>query len=82
MMALVSVIVPVYYNAESIPLLMERLTCVADAALGDVYEFVFVDDGSGDDSFEVLEGFARRDPRVRVISYRAILAPIQPSRQG
>ena len=66
-MALISVVVPVYYNAESLPLLMERLASVAAAIPEDEFEFVFVDDGSGDDSFNVLQHLAKEDTRVRVI---------------
>lgn len=66
-MALVSVVVPVYYNAENLPLLMERLTSVARTVPADVFEFVFVDDGSGDASFTILRSLTQEDPRVRVI---------------
>lgn len=66
-MALVSVVVPVYQNAKSLPLLIERLTSVAGALTREVFEFVFVDDGSDDESFEVLQRLAGEDKRVRVI---------------
>lgn len=38
--------------------------------LGVVYEIVFVDDGSIDGSFAVLEGLAARDRRVKVVRLR------------
>ena len=66
-MALVSVIVPVYYNAESLPVLFERLDCMAGSQPEHRFEFVFVDDGSGDNSFAVLESLARQDERVHII---------------
>ncbi len=66
-MTLISVVVPVFYNAESLPALMSRLRRVADALPEDQFEFVFVDDGSGDDSFACLENFAKIDPRVCVL---------------
>ncbi len=47
----VSVIVPVYFNAPSLGRLAERLRAVADAADYEL-EVLFVDDGSGDDSWE------------------------------
>ena len=43
----------------------EALKAIPDAD----YELVFVDDGSRDDSYEQLVGFAARDPRVRVIKF-------------
>ena len=61
---LVSVVVPVYFNAESLPRLGERLRKVAEAADHDV-EVLFVDDGSGDDSWARIEEIARAWPLSR-----------------
>ncbi len=66
-MSLISVVVPVFHNAESLPELKDRLAAAAETAQGE-FEFVFVNDGSGDDSLVVLEGLANRDDRVKVIS--------------
>jgi polyisoprenyl-phosphate glycosyltransferase len=65
--SLVSVVVPVYQNAASLPDLFARLCEVARSSEGDRFELVFVDDGSPDGSFEVLRGFAESDARVRVV---------------
>ncbi len=62
---MISVVVPVYNEEPNLPLLMDRL----EAALGKVgrpYEIVYVDDGSRDDSLEVLKGFVGREG-VRVL---------------
>ena len=61
---LISVVVPVYFNAESLPRLAERLRAVADAADHD-FEVIFVDDGSGDESWERILEIARRWPAAR-----------------
>lgn len=66
-MSLVSIVVPVYHNATSLPDLLERFQALAERNQGDRFEFVFVDDGSRDNSFEVLGGLARTDGRVRVV---------------
>jgi dolichol-phosphate mannosyltransferase len=66
-MALISVVVPVYWNAESLPHLLAALDKVAAALPDDSFEFVFVDDGSGDASYTVLEQFAGEDARVRAL---------------
>lgn len=66
-MGLISVVVPVYHNAESLPSLMHRLASMAQTVPDDTFEFVFVDDGSGDHSFQVLQSLAQQDSRVRVI---------------
>lgn len=66
-MALVSVIVPVYHNAATLPVLVDRLSSVAAKLADDRFEFVFVDDGSRDESFEVLRQLAKTDERLRMI---------------
>lgn len=66
-MALISVVVPVYYNAESLPLLVERLSLAAEKLTEDEFEFVFTDDGSGDSSFSVLQNLAQEDQRIRLV---------------
>ncbi len=65
-MALISVTIPTYNEEENIPALYERLRHVSSALKQDV-EFIFVDDGSTDGSFRILEELARRDARVKVI---------------
>jgi glycosyltransferase involved in cell wall biosynthesis len=62
--ALVSVVVPVYFNAASLPKLAERLRAIADAADFDV-EAIFVDDGSGDESWARIREIAASWPRAR-----------------
>lgn len=64
---IVSVVVPVYCNAGSLRLLHERLVSVAMAQPDYAFEFVFVDDGSFDESFVILTELAAIDTRVQVI---------------
>jgi polyisoprenyl-phosphate glycosyltransferase len=66
-MAFVSIIVPVFHNATSLPDLLSRFRDLAHRNPSDKFEFVFVDDGSGDDSFVVLQQLARTEPRLRII---------------
>lgn len=65
----VSVIIPLLNEAESLEELYQRLTHVLEA-LGQSYELVFVDDGSDDNSFEILKGLHAKDHHVRVIQFR------------
>ena len=53
-MSFYSVIIPVYFNEESLPILYEKLTMVAEGLKRVSFEFIFVDDGSADRSFEIL----------------------------
>jgi len=66
-MSLFSIVVPVYYNASSLPDLLLEIQAVADKNPDDDFEFIFVDDGSGDHSFAVLDALAQSEPRMRVI---------------
>jgi glycosyltransferase involved in cell wall biosynthesis len=64
-----SAVIPVLDEAPSLPELYNRLRA-AVASLGMSYEFLFVDDGSGDDTPRVLAQLAAEDPNVRVVSFR------------
>lgn len=64
--AMISVVIPVYNEEESLPLLMKRLQPVMEG-MGRPYEVIFVDDGSRDKSLELLKGFIDRWPGVRVV---------------
>jgi polyisoprenyl-phosphate glycosyltransferase len=63
----ISVVIPVYFNAETLPQLIQRLRSVAAQVPSCELEMVFVDDGSRDASFAVLQEEAARDPRVRAV---------------
>ena len=65
----ITVTIPVFNERENIPVLVDQLLPVLEG-LGRSFEVLFVDDGSEDGSFEVLEGIAREDKRVRVIRFR------------
>lgn len=66
---LVSIVIPVYYNEENIPVTWEALsTTLEDIEQQYRCEVVFVDDGSGDRSYEVLRELHEAEPdRVRVV---------------
>jgi len=64
-----SVVVPVYDEAQSLPELYNRMRAAAGAA-GLRAEYLFIDDGSTDDTPRILKRLAAEDPAVRVISFR------------
>jgi glycosyltransferase involved in cell wall biosynthesis len=67
---MISVVIPVYNEEGSLAALHDELDRVfAGPSTGPV-EFVFVDDGSRDGSWEVLSALAAKDPRVRGIRFR------------
>jgi len=59
-----SVLIPVYYNAESLDELYERLTRLPETHPSLDVEILFIDDGSGDRSYEVIRRIADADERV------------------
>jgi polyisoprenyl-phosphate glycosyltransferase len=67
-MALISVIIPSYNEEENLPVLHERLQHVAET-LQYTFEFIFVDDGSTDGSFKILEDMARNDSRIKAVKF-------------
>lgn len=61
-----SVVIPVYNEEQNLEVLYERLTKVM-ASLSEPYEIIFVDDGSKDMSFHILQGLHEKDNHVKVI---------------
>ena len=64
-----SVVVPAYNEAESLPELQRELAAALEA-MGRPWEVVYVDDGSRDGTDRVIESLAAADPRVRGVSLR------------
>jgi dolichol-phosphate mannosyltransferase len=66
---MLSVVIPVYNEAESLETLHRELDESAKAAGCDV-ELIFVDDGSQDDSWQRIQQLAASDGRVRGLRFR------------
>jgi glycosyltransferase involved in cell wall biosynthesis len=60
----ISVLMPVY-NAERY--VAEAVESILDQSFAD-FEFIIIEDGSKDRSPAILEGYAARDPRIRLVS--------------
>ena len=65
----ISVIVPLYNEAESLPELHAWIKRVMDER-GFSYEILFINDGSTDDSWKVIEDLHARFPEVKGIKFR------------
>lgn len=66
----VSIIIPVYNEQESLPLLHQALSQAMEA-VSQRWEVVYVDDGSADESFPLLTELAESDPEhIRVVALR------------
>src|SRR5512147_315529 len=65
-----SLIIPVYNEAENLPILYDSIQEVLKANKN-IWELIFVDDGSLDHSFDVLKSLVEKDPEhVRVVAFR------------
>ena len=65
-MAKLSIIIPVYYNEDTLQDTYDDLCRVVFPAIPD-HELVMVDDGSGDGSWEVMQRIADGDERVKIV---------------
>jgi dolichol-phosphate mannosyltransferase len=67
---LLSLVIPIFNEEETIPELDRRLAVLLSApSVGEDWEVVFVNDGSRDRSRELLLGLAERERRYRVLSF-------------
>jgi glycosyltransferase involved in cell wall biosynthesis len=65
-----SLIIPVYNEADNLPILYDSIQQTLKANKN-IWEIIFVDDGSSDGSFEVLKSLVEKDPEhVRVVAFR------------
>lgn len=65
-MSKISIVVPVYYNEDTLMDLYRDMQEKILDRLGE-YELVFVDDGSGDRSFEIMQQIRDMDENVRLV---------------
>lgn len=83
----VSLVIPCYNEEAALPFLYAELVKVRDALPKRRFEFIFVDDGSSDGTAAAIAELARRDPRMRYISFSrnfgkeaALLAGLEAAR--
>lgn len=63
-----SIVIPVYNEQEILEMCYREVKKLAEKFDGS-YEIIFVNDGSKDDSLNILKGFAGADKTVKVISF-------------
>ncbi len=64
-----SIVIPLYNEEESLPELTEWIVRVMEENNFD-YEIIFIDDGSTDNSWEVIRGLRKQYPRIRAYRFR------------
>jgi glycosyltransferase involved in cell wall biosynthesis len=65
----ISIVVPLYNEVESLPELHQWIVRVMKAN-NFLYEVVFVDDGSKDGSWKIIEGLSKEDQNVKGIKFQ------------
>ncbi len=65
-MSKISIVIPVYYNSDTLMALYEDMKEKILTKLGE-YEIVFVDDGSGDNSWEIMNNIRDIDENVKCV---------------
>lgn len=66
----ISVIVSCYNEEESLPLFYEEMERVREKDFAnEEFEYIFVDDGSKDNTLKVMKDLAQKDSKVRYISF-------------
>ena len=63
-----SIVVPCYNEAACLELLHARVSAAARAAVGDDHEIVFINDGSRDATWPLMQRLAAADPRLVAIN--------------
>jgi len=65
----ISIVVPCYNEEESIPLFLEQVTQVVSDIPNVIFEYLFVDDGSVDNTLQVLRQLSTDNKSVRYVSF-------------
>ena len=66
---LISIIVPCYNEEESLPIFYKEINKISKEMKNVNFEFLFISDGSRDKTLEILKKYAKKDKRVRFISF-------------
>jgi polyisoprenyl-phosphate glycosyltransferase len=67
-MPALSIVIPCFNEEACLPALHDRLGRAASAAAGDDYEILFVNDGSRDGSWAIMQEMASTDPHVVAVN--------------
>ena len=65
----ISIIVPCYNEEEALPIFYEEICKTANLMKKINFEFIFVNDGSKDKTLKTLRELAKKDKRVRFLSF-------------
>ena len=65
----ISLIIPCYNEEEALPTFYAELEKVTAQMPAYTFEMLFIDDGSKDNTLQIVKGFSDKDERVQYISF-------------
>src|SRR5690606_17362791 len=65
---MISIVIPIFNEEEILQMLYDRLVSASPLWKED-FEIILVDDGSSDNSLEIMKGFASQNPHFRIIKF-------------
>jgi len=65
----ISIVVPCYNEQESLPFFYKEIKKIEKEMEYLIFEYIFVNDGSRDDTLKILRDLAKKDKKVRYISF-------------
>ena len=65
----ISIIVPCYNEEESLPIFYKEIDKISKEMKSVDFEFLFINDGSKDKTLEILRKLAKKDNKVRYVSF-------------
>ena len=65
----ITIIIPAYNEEESLPILFERVTALIDSVPDYEFEVLFVDDGSKDNTLELIKQQRSKDERYSYVTF-------------
>lgn len=64
----ISVVIPVFNEEKNLPVLYDRLVNVVTSITNN-YEFIFVNDGSKDNSLNIIKDLSQKNPQIKYIDF-------------
>lgn len=68
-MKTITLLVPAYNEEEVLEVLFERLDALTKTITNYTFEYLFVNDGSRDNTLEIIKKHAKKDPRISYINF-------------
>lgn len=65
----ISVIVPCYNEQETIPFFYKEITKISRKITDLDFEYIFIDDGSSDQTLQIIKEYQQKDQKVRYVSF-------------